>query len=388
MRRLLLLLLPALLLAACGDSAPTPSPTASQFAAAPTATPTLPLPPSPTPSHDQFYSVDFISPDVGWVAANRTILKTSDGGQTWNRQYNGSAHVVGFDALDAQHAWAVGENTLLGTTDGGQTWQTLAEPSQALLKVTFTSANIGYGVASSSGDIPGFVVKTADGGRMWQTLSTSNPAGDVCFRSATEGWAGVITPQGPTDNIPGLAVLHTTDGGQTWTAVLNVSPASLSSGDGVPFQGSPVTAQLRCTEHAVWFLAIGLPAHLSVRPYRVYRMDSSGQWSPWLAFPPSTDAAPGINPTAFAAPNDSAAYVGGTCGFCTAPAQGAVTKTTDGGQQWTQLAAPDKVGVSMTFRLSFVSSNEGWLVTNPRQDGDPGLIFHTTDGGRTWVEQR
>lgn len=330
-------------------------------------------------------AVNFVNGNTGWAAGNSGIMKTTDGGETWTKQYDGPAHVISLDFVDEQHGWAVGDSTLLATTDGGQTWVTAGEPSQPLLKVAFVDASTGYGIASASVDVPGSVVKTTDGGHTWQTLSTPYPAGDICFRSASEGWAGVITPKGPGDLINGLAVLHTTDGGATWRQVLSVAAQDLLSAGGPSFSGNVVAAQLRCTSGAVWFVALGLPAHQETRAYRVYRMDNAGHWALTLASTNAgaAQAAPPLGPLTFEAPDGSTAYVGGTCGACSPAAS--VLRTTDGGQHWTQMPAPADPSVS--FRMSFGSPSEGWLVTHPDNPDHVGLIFHTADGGQTWQQQ-
>lgn len=333
-----------------------------------------------------FDAVSFVDGNTGWTGGDHVILKTSDGGQTWERQYDGTAHIIDLEFVDDLHGWAVGEEALLVTSDGGATWTETGEPAQPLLKVDFVNENVGFGVASSSPDVPGSLVRTDDGGATWQTISTPNPLGDVCFQSAHDGWVGVITPPGPTDLIPGLAVLHTTNGGTSWTQVLAVAPDDLLSAGGPTPLGTPVAAQLRCEPNAVWFLALGLAAHQEVRTYRVYRMNNAGVWTLRLAqpAPAGINEGPTMGPRTFDAVSGATAFVGGVCGACESPVF--IVKTTTAGSSWTQISVPDALTPFTNFHLSFATAATGWLATNPG-DGKPGEIYRTTDGGATWVKQ-
>jgi photosystem II stability/assembly factor-like uncharacterized protein len=68
----------------------------------------------------------FLDPSTGWaVGGGGTILKTTDGGATWQLQPSGTTRdLEAIHFTDRQHGWAVGYmNTILKTTDGGATWQ-------------------------------------------------------------------------------------------------------------------------------------------------------------------------------------------------------------------------------------------------------------------------
>jgi photosystem II stability/assembly factor-like uncharacterized protein len=77
--------------------------------------------------YEQFKSVFFIDPEIGWVAGgigSPVILHTTDGGNSWNTQYEGTIYSglndIGFSSLS--NGYAVGDNALLRTYDGGETW--------------------------------------------------------------------------------------------------------------------------------------------------------------------------------------------------------------------------------------------------------------------------
>ena len=56
-----------------------------------------------------------------------------------------------------------------------------------------------------------------------------------------------------------------------------------------------------------------------------------------------------------------------------------MVRTTDAGQTWTEV--PDFCCANLV-ELTFVSSTIGWVLS------EDGHIFHTADGGRSWVLQR
>jgi hypothetical protein len=79
----------------------------------------------------------FVNATRGWILASDSdsmpfsqgdgsvVLRTSDGGATWQKTDLGHISGAGLDALafdDATHGWAVGD-MVLRTTDGGATWQ-------------------------------------------------------------------------------------------------------------------------------------------------------------------------------------------------------------------------------------------------------------------------
>ena len=81
-------------------------------------------------------AVAFADDKRGWAVGHDTlILHTTDGGETWAKQFGGGASensLLSVYFADANHGWAVGAfNYTAETTDGGKTWverQTLARP--------------------------------------------------------------------------------------------------------------------------------------------------------------------------------------------------------------------------------------------------------------------
>lgn len=113
------------------------------------------------------------APRLGWaVGHDAIILHTSDGGQTWAKQFQGDNlqdSLLDVLALDAQRVIAVGAYGLaLVTTDGGQTWR----------KRTFIADDFHFnrisrapgGVLYLAGE-RGTLLRSADLGETWQPLA-------------------------------------------------------------------------------------------------------------------------------------------------------------------------------------------------------------------------
>jgi len=133
-----------------------------------------------------------------------TVLRSSDGGHLWTRSVvyaQSGFHTFQLDMLDDQHGWLLLVNSsevwqLLATTDGGVIWTPVADTSKvknAPNQVHFVSANEGWGSTRSNG-----IVHTLDGGKTWT-------AGDLPALAGSDSIAGLeLWPQGSVGNL----VLH------------------------------------------------------------------------------------------------------------------------------------------------------------------------------------
>ena len=111
--------------------------------------------------------VAFFDAHTGLAAGEGgTILRTTDAGATWLPQASGTTETINALAfVDADHAWAVGTNSLvLHSADGGATWEKrdIVDIECTLNDIAFRG-DLGYMV----GDY-GMVYKTEDAGKNWQ----------------------------------------------------------------------------------------------------------------------------------------------------------------------------------------------------------------------------
>ena len=185
-----------------------------------------------------FNGIDFVSEREGWMTAGAGLLHTTDGGATWTEAAKISVGVVDF--ADRDHGWAAGvSGTIYTTTDGGQTWEQQDSGTEVHIHdIEAISANeawaAGTGIGFSDAIVypfPGALLHTTDGGRTWTDVD--RPA-DSWFREVefvgVNGWAlgSECLPDANSGNCRGDVhplLLRTTDGGATW---LESDPGDLS----------------------------------------------------------------------------------------------------------------------------------------------------------------
>src|SRR5207253_6192825 len=84
----------------------------------------------------------FADASHGWLATQRGIQGTVDGGRTWRLETRIGGDAL--DAVDAKHAWAIaGQGQLLHTEDGSR-WRNLGV--KHLQALSFVDARRGYGL--------------------------------------------------------------------------------------------------------------------------------------------------------------------------------------------------------------------------------------------------
>jgi len=186
--------------------------------------------------------VSAVSERVAWASgAGATVLRTADGGQTWQKM-SVTAETLDFrdvDAIDMQTAYVLSigngpTSRIYKTTDAGKTWNLQfknEDPKAFLDAMTFWDANHGI-VFGDSVDKQFYVLTTADGGRTWSRVPTTNlpPAQEnegafaasgtnIAVFGKSHAWIG-------TGAATKSRVLRTTDGGRTW----QVADTPLASG--------------------------------------------------------------------------------------------------------------------------------------------------------------
>ncbi|MFZ1729581.1 MAG: YCF48-related protein [Bacteroidota bacterium] len=166
---------------------------------------------NPVPQGNDLWNVSFApGSGTGWaVGGIGMILKTNDGGASWQIQESGREDFLrGVEAIDAQTAWVVGDNgTVLKTTDGGTSWPPQISGTTAGINVIHA---LSASIAAFVGDA-GMLHTTTNGGATWipRSTGTTNNLNSVFFTSATDG-AAVGSAK---------TMLRTTNGGANWTPV-------------------------------------------------------------------------------------------------------------------------------------------------------------------------
>ena len=159
-----------------------------------------------------FRSVHFTDQNTGWLAAapwgtpdmDGYVLKTTDGGDSWEIKMTEPSNAVFFVDTDSGCVGSIGG--VYRTTDGGDTWQfvDMGAP-RAISQIFFVNTLTGWAVCQE-----GFMAKTIDGGQTWvqQPYGTDRDISDVFFLDENLGW--YVTGEPAT-------IATTRDGGVTWT---------------------------------------------------------------------------------------------------------------------------------------------------------------------------
>lgn len=172
------------------------------------------------------YKIYFSDENIGYITGARgTILKTEDGGKTWNRKMARSetagqnpnrrrggirANLMGIQMISETVGFIAGsENTILKTTDGGETWigsserARVGETRNNLENILFVSPTTGWVIGSY-----GTLLHTDDSGETWdkRDIGFDNNLFGIHFYDEKTGW--ICGQEG--------LILHTNDGGVKW----------------------------------------------------------------------------------------------------------------------------------------------------------------------------
>lgn len=276
----------------------------------------------------------FIDPMTGWaVNSNGQILKTTDGGNTWAQQFQDDIYLRCIGFANDSKGWAgtlTAGKRFYSTTDGGQNWNLIdnmlpeLSPS-AICGLSVVSESVVYGSGTNYPDRPPRMVKTIDGGATWTAWEMSEYATlliDNYFIDENRGWV-VGGKADPSIPNPSRD---------------NVIPVVLYTEDG----------------GKTWV-------------NRVVDISSSfplGEWGWKIQFL-----------------NDRVGFVS-LENF----SQGAILKTTDGGQTWTRLRINDPQENTNLEGIGFIDENKGWVGGWGDADFEGGFSSSTEDGGQNWQD--
>ena len=175
-------------------------------------------------------AVHFPTTEIGFAAGHDgMVIRTDDGGISWDTlQLPGNAALRDYNDVyftSATKGFLVGGNqsndairTILKTVDGGNTWQIIEDGLNPWLKaIQFVSSTVGF----ASGEL-GTILKTTDGGDTWTELSLSGNFAnrhynDIRFSNELNGFA--VGGNEQNDSI--RTILRTNDGGISWQPMLD-----------------------------------------------------------------------------------------------------------------------------------------------------------------------
>ena len=337
-----------------------------------------------TPGYtSDYWWIDFLTENYGFIAANGKVLRTIDGGQNWEIiQAGDSQPLFSVDVIDSLHIAAAGYGGTgytaknIYSSDGGYTWKNGGTVTTHEINcIKYINTDAGYIVMSEIGIykttnrgqnwnfIPGIegvgeyelsllyenvgysagtnlkIYKTENGYDYWKRLIINDTFSDVYFTNEMTGYAA------------SRWLNKSTDGGISWNMLQNFPTnlftstlGSLTFTDSITgFVGGPPSRIVKTTDAGnTWYIAnrIGLTDTIGTIN-KIFFIDSYEGWA--------------------------------------VTSRGGILKTTDAGDNWfAQLNA----GASVVFNsIYFVDSLYGWTANGNARP------FKTTDGGQNWIEQ-
>lgn len=297
-----------------------------------------------TPATYNLYSVDIVeNGDYRACGHQNVIIRSSDGGETWAKEnettfldlYNVDTRGI------AGPAYAVGsKGTILETLDGGANWTQKASGTiYELSDVTFQAISHRVYVAGWYG----MILRKEESPDAEFEILNERPVHwmqSADFIDENEGWVvggDAIDLAGTKEGI----ILHTSDGGITWTEQLAISEPL----NGVDF----------INENEGW--AVGTTG--TIKHTSNGGMNWATQTSPLLG---------SINSVSFVDENNG--------WIVSKDNWGEIAHTANGGSTWTKQTAPTSNPLVDVF---FINADKGWAV------GMDSTVLRTTDGGQTWL---
>lgn len=177
-----------------------------------------------------------LSPRTG--AGDSQILRTEDGGTTWNAVFSipGYFNLKDIYNLDGQKLYVIGNEIgigalLLQSDNGGLDWEInagLTGTNASFASIHFPSEEVGYAVTR------GQIYKTTDSGDTWTEIASNAATPDFPF-SILETCFFLDENTGYVGGWYDWAFHKTEDGGETWTPMIQNTFLPYSSNNAIQF---------------------------------------------------------------------------------------------------------------------------------------------------------
>lgn len=262
------------------------------------------------------------------------IVRTTDGGASWQQTSSGSAAaILALDRFASGDLIAVGEaGQVLTRTTGGTTWRLRASLTEARLE----AVQVVGPAAVVAVDGTGRIYRSSDAGATWSASPAAPPAltaTDLHFDSSLSGW---VVGQG----FEGAALFRTVDGGATWAPVSD-------------FEGTYVAVDFAG--------ASGWAAAVYGSFYRT--ADGGTTWNE-LSLPGSPSSILDMDFW-----NESIGYAVGGSGYA--------ARSGDGGLNWQILPTPS--ATDQITDIALVGADEIWVSTSA------GVTMYSATAGQDWA---
>ncbi|QIB26813.1 WD40/YVTN/BNR-like repeat-containing protein [Caloranaerobacter azorensis] len=326
---------------------------------------------------------------LGFVVEDDNILRTIDGGKTWSEAIVSNFSIgnlpdgIVYDFINCNMGWVVIGSTdesnamILKTIDGGQTWN-VKELSgiRNVAALDFIDQDNGWLMANTDGALGSQVVEifhTKDGGENWIKIMTNEPdkethgalpfAGHkygISFRDIQTGWT-VVDCGGLDEKM----FYVTRDGGYTWHAEKLLIPKGIE----LLNVGLHISLPKFFSNREGMFWGVSLEDTKGKSKIVFFQTEDGGiSWKPSMPITISGKFA--ID------------FVNLKEGWIIS--DGYIYKTKDGAQHWEQISTDINLNGNVKFTL--VNSNDGWIIRKDISKSGTWHLYKTNDGGYTWSE--
>ncbi len=272
-------------------------------------------------------SVYFIDANTGWICGWGFVLKTTDGGSTWNSTSLYSMQYNSIIFTDNNTGWLCGDSgRIYKTTNTGSSWSSINSGTyKNLMNIRFLNSNTGL--------IVGFartILKTTNAGLNWISMISNIDTLDFLGCELINENNYIVTGTGS-------AIYRSTDAGASW----------------IPFDMgfvNPLWAPDFINDNTGW--VTGCCGMFSKST------DAGASWSPEIYL--------SLGNTMYNMKfiNNTTGYMSGDNGF--------IFRTTDQGASWLNTSTGTN---QILYSFFMANSNTGWAC------GNFGTILKTTNGG-------
>jgi photosystem II stability/assembly factor-like uncharacterized protein len=281
----------------------------------------------------------FIDSNTGIIVGTHgLLLYSSDAGTTWDSRSLSNNNLYGICFNDSNNGLISGDQILLETNDGGLTWAVKWSTVSLLIDVAMIDLNTWITIGSN-----GMIYRTTNAGTNWNSVFYGDFYRSFSFSNPTNGVVVGISGK----------IRRTTNGGVDW----NLQTSGTTN---------DLTDVLFIDELNGY--AIGWNGTI------IKTSDGGVNWS-------SQSSGTSFNLLGICMSDFNNGYIVGDLGK--------ILRTTDSGTNWLQLSSGVVLAQGELRGISFYNNNTGLSVGVNFEVGGMlnGLIFKTTDGGTTWIQQ-
>lgn len=293
------------------------------------------------------------------------VLLTGAASAQWIKQpVNTTASLRGLSVVNEKIVWASGTGgTVIRTVDGGKTWNIMAVPGGEKLDfrdIEAFDANTAYILSIGNGDASR-IYKTTDGGATWKLQFTNKD--ERAFYDAIACW-DVNRCVAMSDPVDGrYRLLHTINGGGEWNFSSSFLPAAKEGEAAFAASGTCLIARGRSD---LYLVSGGSDA-------RVFYSPSNGMTGWETIATPITKGTPGSGIFSIAMYDSKNGVIVGGNYEKPNDTKDVLAFTDDGGKSW-------RAGTGLTGYRSAVAYMDKKTIIAVGTNGTD----LTTDGGKTW----